>query len=145
MRILPRVAFGLPAEGLKGMPATAREVVVVHHFLGSWKKNEAGWRKRRTVVQLVAGLLRKLLPRCVYMAHTCNKGRRNNHADLPCFTDTLHLCTHLPVYVDETTLHMHAHMHRVHHHFTHIAIICIIYSIGVLIWRSSSFFSSLCV
>ncbi len=80
MRILPRVAFGLPAEGLKGMPATANEVVVVHHFLDSWKK-EGGWGKRRTVVQLVAGLLHKLVARWVCMADD-NMGRCNHATPL---------------------------------------------------------------
>ncbi|GFR43765.1 hypothetical protein Agub_g4877 [Astrephomene gubernaculifera] len=54
VRILPRVAFGVHPAGIDGLSPEAKEIVVLHHFLGSWKKR-GGWHKRRTVLQILAG------------------------------------------------------------------------------------------
>lgn len=52
MRILPRVAFGVHPAGIDGLTPAAKEIVVLHHFLGSWKK-KGGWHKRRSLLKLL--------------------------------------------------------------------------------------------
>ncbi len=63
VRILPRVAFGVHPAGIDGLTPDAREIVVLHHFLGSWKKR-GGWHKRRSVLQILAGAVSTALRRC---------------------------------------------------------------------------------
>ncbi|KXZ52833.1 hypothetical protein GPECTOR_8g216 [Gonium pectorale] len=67
VRILPRVAFGVHPAGIDGLTTDAREIVVMHHFLGSWKKR-GGWHKRRTVLQILAGALAAALQRRAQVA-----------------------------------------------------------------------------
>eukprot|EP00198_Chlamydomonas_reinhardtii_P007699 XP_001697036.1 predicted protein [Chlamydomonas reinhardtii] len=62
VRILPRVAFGVHPAGIDGLTPDAKEIVVLHHFLGSWKKR-GGWHKRRSVLQIVAGAVTAALRR----------------------------------------------------------------------------------
>ncbi|KAG2453558.1 hypothetical protein HYH02_001777 [Chlamydomonas schloesseri] len=62
VRILPRVAFGVHPAGIDGLTPDAKEIVVLHHFLGSWKKR-GGWHKRRSVLQIVAGAVAAALRR----------------------------------------------------------------------------------
>ena len=65
MRILPRVAFGVHPAGVDGLTPDSSGIVVLHHFLGSWKK-KGGWQRRKTVVQLLAQLMGKLCARYVW-------------------------------------------------------------------------------
>ncbi|EFJ45370.1 hypothetical protein VOLCADRAFT_105912 [Volvox carteri f. nagariensis] len=62
VRILPRVAFGVHPAGIDGLTPDAKEIVVLHHFLGSWKKR-GGWHKRRSVLQILAGVIMAALQR----------------------------------------------------------------------------------
>ncbi|GLC37790.1 hypothetical protein PLESTB_001477000 [Pleodorina starrii] len=62
VRILPRVAFGVHPAGIDGLTPDAKEIVVLHHFLGSWKKR-GGWHKRRSVLQILAGAFAAALRR----------------------------------------------------------------------------------
>ena len=62
VRILPRVAFGVHPAGIDGLTPDAKEIVVMHHFLGSWKKR-GGWHKRRSVLQVLAGVIAAALQR----------------------------------------------------------------------------------
>ncbi|GIL46724.1 hypothetical protein Vafri_3637 [Volvox africanus] len=62
VRILPRVAFGVHPAGIDGLTPDAKEIVVLHHFLGSWKKR-GGWHKRRSVLQILAGAIMSALQR----------------------------------------------------------------------------------
>lgn len=62
VRILPRVAFGVHPAGIDGLTPDAKEIVVLHHFLGSWKKR-GGWHKRPTVLQILVGVIRAALQR----------------------------------------------------------------------------------
>lgn len=70
VRILPRVAFGVHPAGIDGLTPDAREIVVLHHFLGSWKKR-GGWHKRRSVLQILAGAVSTALRRCATLP-CCN-------------------------------------------------------------------------
>jgi hypothetical protein len=47
VRILPRIAFGMHDLGFEGMPPSDPLVVIIHHFLGSWKVEES-WRDCHT-------------------------------------------------------------------------------------------------
>jgi hypothetical protein len=43
VRILPRVAFGAHPGGLDGLAPDSPDVVVLHHYLGSWQSKGHGW------------------------------------------------------------------------------------------------------
>lgn len=61
VRILPRVAFGVHPAGIDGLTPDAPEIVVLHHFLGSWKV-KGGWYKRKPVLQRAREILAPVIP-----------------------------------------------------------------------------------
>lgn len=61
VRILPRVAFGVHPAGLDGLTPDAKEIVVLHHFLGSWKV-KGGWYQRKPLNRRLKELAAVVLP-----------------------------------------------------------------------------------
>lgn len=61
VRILPRVAFGVHPAGLDGLPPDAKEITVLHHFLGTWKV-KGGWYKRKPLHRRALEILSPLVP-----------------------------------------------------------------------------------
>lgn len=52
MRIMPKVMFGVHPVGLDGLsPDNNDKIVVLHHFLGSWKAWGSWRRKQFTLYQ----------------------------------------------------------------------------------------------
>ncbi len=59
--MLPRVAFGVHPAGIDGLTPDAREIVVLHHFMGSWKVR-GGWYKKKPLLRQVQDILAPVLP-----------------------------------------------------------------------------------
>ncbi|KAK3248296.1 hypothetical protein CYMTET_42231 [Cymbomonas tetramitiformis] len=53
VRILPRVAFGAHPSGDDGIPPTSSQILVMHHFMGSWKV-QGGWQKQNLGLLLLS-------------------------------------------------------------------------------------------
>ena len=47
VRVMPKITFGAHPLGYDGLAADDPGIVVLHHFLGSWKMRSVGWRKNR--------------------------------------------------------------------------------------------------
>ena len=47
VRVMPKISFGVHPLGWDGLQPDEPGVVVLHHFLGSWKIRTSGWRKNQ--------------------------------------------------------------------------------------------------
>ena len=54
---MPKITFGAHPLGYDGLSADDPGIVVLHHFLGSWKMRKLGWKQNK---QIIAKLLKKL-------------------------------------------------------------------------------------
>jgi hypothetical protein len=63
VRVLPRVAFGVHPAGIDGLAADAREIVALHHFMGSWKVGRGPCLPARPPARLPARLVSRWLCR----------------------------------------------------------------------------------
>jgi hypothetical protein len=84
VRVLPRVAFGVHPAGIDGLTPDAREIVVLHHFMGSWKVR-GGWYKKKPLLRQVQDILAPVLPWLRWVAGRGAVGRRGMH-DVACCT-----------------------------------------------------------
>ena len=60
VRIMPKVHFGVHPMGLDGMGPDSPDIVVQHHFVGTWKK-KGGWGVARELSP--ARILKRLVSR----------------------------------------------------------------------------------
>lgn len=57
VRVMPKVTFGAHPLGYDGLAADDPGIVVLHHFLGSWKMRRLGWKQNK---EIVMKLMKKL-------------------------------------------------------------------------------------
>ena len=81
VRILPRIAFGAHPEGMDGIQPDHPGVMVLHHYMGTWKVR--GWQMLTPAIlgSLVSRTWLFLLQRCA--ACSC-RPRRLTAAGSPC-------------------------------------------------------------
>lgn len=54
---MPKITFGAHPLGYDGLSADDPGIVVLHHFLGSWKMRPLGWKQNK---KTLAKFLKKL-------------------------------------------------------------------------------------
>ena len=64
VRIMPKVTFGAHPLGYDGLAADDPGIVVLHHFLGSWKMRKLGWKQNKQIfTRLLNSLFSRKQPR----------------------------------------------------------------------------------
>ncbi len=62
MRILPRVALGVHPAGVDGLTPDLKEIVALHHFLGSWKGGAGGWARAMPLHRRAMEIMAPVVP-----------------------------------------------------------------------------------
>lgn len=63
VRVMPKIAFGAHPLGYDGLAADDPGIVVLHHFLGSWKMRKLGWKQnKKNLVKLFSKFFRPAQP-----------------------------------------------------------------------------------
>jgi hypothetical protein len=57
IRILPQVAFGVHPAGLDGLTPDLKDIVVLHHFLGTWQAAGRAPVAHRKMIQILGPVM----------------------------------------------------------------------------------------